>query len=67
MTDETEERATLFVTWTRDGRTVRERFGAGPGPRSAISSMLADMVRELWKRDDVSRIEIDRGDRRASS
>jgi hypothetical protein len=57
------EHATLFVTWTRNGQAVRERFGMGPAPKKKISTMLADMVCELWKRGDVERIEIERGDR----
>ena len=67
MTDATEEHATLYVTWTRAGQTVREHFGAGPASRHSLSNMLADMVRELWKRGDVARIEIERGDRLAPS
>jgi hypothetical protein len=61
------EHATLFVTWTRNGQTVRERFGMGPAPKKRISTMLADMVCELWKRGDVERIEIERGDRLVAS
>jgi len=61
------EHVTLFVTWTRDGQTVREHFGIGPAPKEKASAMLADMVCELWKRADVTRIEIERGDRSAPS
>ena len=64
---ETVEHATLFVTSTRDGKPVREHFGAGPAPKHKMGDMLADMVRELWKRSDVIRIEIERGDRLAPS
>jgi len=61
------EHATVFVTTTRDGQVVREHFGAGPAPKHKMGDMLADMVRELWKRSDVTRIEIERGDRLAPS
>ena len=61
------EHATLFVTWNRNGQTVRERFGMGPASKQRISNMLADMVRELWKRGDVKRLENERGDPRAAS
>jgi hypothetical protein len=59
------EHATLFVTWTRNGQTVRERFGMGPSSKQRLAVMLADMVRELWKRDDIERVEIERGDQLA--
>ena len=61
------EHATLFVTWTRNGQAVCERFGMGPAPKQKISTMLADMVSELWKRGDVTRLEIERGDQLAAS
>ena len=67
MTNAPEEHATLFVTWTRDGQTVREHFGMGPGERHALARMLAEMVGGLWKRGDVERIDIERGDRKAPS
>jgi hypothetical protein len=57
------EHAALFVTWTRNGQTVRERFGMGPAPKQMVSTMLAEMVRGLWNRGDVERIEIERGER----
>lgn len=61
------EHATLFVTTKRGNQTVREHFGVGPAPRHKMASLIADMICELWKRDDVCRVEIERGDRRAPS